>query len=456
MSGLDDLRIDLPLPKPRRKRQSPWLAVVVLLCVLAALAWWQRAQLGARISPLLQAAAPVRSVKVFSVPQATSAPGSFSAGGYLEVIPPGPLVASALVAGRVAEVLVTAGEPVKRGQLIARLDSALYAQQASVLKTRVELARRQLELKQAGSRSEEIDTAQADYDRAAARLAQAEAAYKRSEELFAKDVIARQELEARQAEWQQAQAESAAQAAQLNLAQAGARKEELAIAEAEVDAAQADLARLQFDIAQCEIRAPAAGVVYELLVAPGAWLTPAADNPLAAAAATLFEPGQIQAWADISQRDSAQLFIGQRVELTTDAQPQRKIAGTVKLVAPRANMQKNTLQVKIAIPEPPEDLRPEMSVKLQFLPADDPQAEEAAQPAGVLVPAGAVLERDGSRGVFVIENGTARWRQVETGATAGDQLEVLSGVSPGDQLILDPQAVSDGQPVQPETAEEQS
>ena len=63
--------------------------------------------------------------------------------------------------------------------------------------------------------------------------------------------------------------------------------------------------------------------------------------------------------------------IGQRVEMTTDAHPQRPVYGTVSRVMPQANLQKNTVQVKIAIPDPPPDFRPELSVKVVFLPPTD-------------------------------------------------------------------------------------
>jgi HlyD family secretion protein len=110
-------------------------------------------------------------------------------------------------------------------------------------------------------------------------------------------------------------------------------------------------------------------------------VTTGTDNPQSAAIASIFDPQQIQAWVDLNQRDSGTVFTGQDVELTTDADPQRPITGVVKQIMPQANLQKNTVQVKITIPDPPADFRPELSVKVVFLPPEEsPAGTETAEP----------------------------------------------------------------------------
>ncbi len=142
---------------------------------------------------------------------------------------------------------------------------------------------------------------------------------------------------------------------------------------------KAEQQQLAWEISQCTLRAPCAGVVLEQYIQPGDWLAPGTDNSRSGAALSLFDPAQIQAWVDINQRDSASIGIGQRVELTTDAYAQRKVAGSVRSIMPAANLQKNTVQVKIAIVDPPPDFRPELSVKVTFLPQDQPAIADEAQ-----------------------------------------------------------------------------
>jgi multidrug resistance efflux pump len=204
-----------------------------------------------------------------------------------------------------------------------------------------------------------------------AALEQASADWQRSQGLFDQGIIPRQQLDADQARIQQAQASVDQAQARLSLLKAGTRGEDISIAEAQLSAAQAELDQVQWEIGQCTIRAPRAGVVLEQFVQPGDWVAPATDNARSAAVLSLFDPRRIQAWVDVNQRDSGSLAVGRPVELSTDAHPERPVAGTVSRIMPQANLQKNTVQVKIAIAEPPADFRPQLSVKVVFLPPDE-------------------------------------------------------------------------------------
>ena len=383
MSKLDDLRIDTPVPKPRRRASMPWVPVALVIFAVVALAWVGRERIAswlgaAGTAPAGSAVdAPVDTGAVSAVPPVAGPPGSISAAGYLEVIPPGPVVVSALVAGRVSEVLVSPGASVAAGQVLARLDASALQQESAILARQVELAQTRLKRLEAGSRTEEIVQAQARVTRAeaAAILTQSELA--RSEQLYRQGVIAHAALDTSASAARQAGADLMEAQAQLALLEAGTRREDTAIAEAEVRAIQAQQQQLAWEIGQCTLRAPGSGVVLEQFVQPGDWLSPGSDNPRSGAACSIFDPAQIQAWVDVSQRDSASISIGQRVELTTDAFPQRKVGGAVSRIMPAANLQKNTVQVKIAIDTPPADFRPELSVKVTFLPPEKSESGNA-------------------------------------------------------------------------------
>lgn len=372
MSKLDDLQIKGPLPKPRRRRRLPWVPIIVLLFAVALLLYIQRHKLSEWLpAPSVPEPAPLAAPEDQPAPRPVGPAGSISAAGYLEVIPPGPVVVSTLVAGKVLDVAVIAGQLIHKGQVLARLDPGPLSQEAAVLNSRVELAHTRLARQQAGFRSEDIDRAEAALQGRQARLAQATADWERARQLFDSGVIARQELDARKAAREQAEADAAAAEAELRLLRAGTRSEDLAIAEAELAAAQAELNQLQWEIGQCTIRATADGVVLEQFVQPGDWVTPGTDNPRSGALLSIFDPRQLQAWVDVNQRDSGSLFVGQQAELTTDALADRPVAAYIERIMPKANLQKNTVQVKLAIPEPPADFRPELSVKVIFLPPDD-------------------------------------------------------------------------------------
>jgi multidrug resistance efflux pump len=394
MPNLDDLRIDAPVPKPQRRRSQPWVPIVFILFLILVTAWLQRDWL---VQTFLSKPAPAATQDTAqpdvnavgnALPAAAGPPGSISAAGYLEVIPPGPVVVSALVEGQINEVLVTPGQPVEPGQVLARLDSSAFQQRATILLRQVELEQARLARLEAGSREEELDQAAAGVSRATAVNAQAVANYERSLQLFTQGVIARAELDAAKSQARQAAAEMSAAQAQLALIEAGTRPEDISIAEAGLRAAQAELQEVNWQISQCTLRAPAAGVVLEQFAQPGDWLAPGTDNPKSGALLSLFDPRQIQAWVDVNQRDSAVVTVGQQVELATDAFPNRPVQGIVSRIMPQANLQKNTVQVKISIVNPPADFKPELSVKVAFI------SSEAAidQPAPTPEPTGGTEE----------------------------------------------------------------
>jgi multidrug resistance efflux pump len=377
MSKLDELQIKAPVPRPRRRRRFPWVPVVALIFLAVVLLYFQREKWSDLLAQSESSQPDVEAIA--DVPQAAETvapPGSISAAGYLEVVPPGPTVVSALVSGKVLDVAAIPGQAVTKGQVLARLDTGQLERQAAVLNSRVELARRQLERQQAGFRSEEIDQAQAGLNSSIAALEQASADWRRSRELYDQGIIARQQLDADQAKMQQAQASVDQAQARLNLLKAGTRSEDIGIAEAQLSAANAELAEVQWEIGQCTLRAPQDGVVLEQHVQPGDWVAPATDNARSAAVLSIFDPRQIQAWVDVNQRDSGSLAVGRPVELTTDAHPERPVSGVISSIMPQANLQKNTVQVKIAIADPPHDFRPQLSVKVVFL----PQGEAAGVP----------------------------------------------------------------------------
>lgn len=453
MANLEDLRIDQPVPKPRRRRPSYWPWVIAAAAVLGWLGWHGKLKLPAAAG-LKTALAGATEVEVFTVPSEAAGPaGAISAGGYLEVIPPGPTVVSSLVAGKLESVLAVPGQAVKAGELLARLDSTLQRQEAAVLASDVKLAESRLKLKQAGFRTEEISQAESAVASSQARLSKAEADLTRMQELFGKGVISKSELERFETERSQAQSEVQSRQAQLDLLRSGNRPEDLGIAEAEVAAAKARLAEINARIAACEVHAPIDGVVYEQLAQAGDWLAPTEGEKLSAAVLSIFDPHLIQAYVDVNQRDSEKITVGQAVTVTTDALPSRPLHGTVRSVMPRANLQKNTVQVKIRLDETPADLRPELSVKVSFLPPETPDQQAPAQ-VGIPLPVGSTVVTGSGTGVFVVEGDVARWRTIEVQAVVDiDQVIAVSGLGPGDQVILSPAGLSDGQKIKIKSAE---
>ncbi len=449
MSKLDDLRIDAPVPKPSRSRKLPWLPFVVVLFIAALVAYLQRDKLAdISIIPATTSSASEAVETITAKLSRGQTAGSISAAGYLEAVPPGPTVVSAMVSGRVSEIFATPGQAVAEGELIATLDTALLDQEAKVLASQAQLSSRRLDLLKAGFRSEEIDQAQSEVRRAESVVDLAVKNYDNNLNLFNKGVVPRFELDTMQSDLQQAQARLEASQARLTLLEAGTRSEEIQIAEASVSASYSLLSQLRWEIEQCQIHAPESGVVIELFAHKGAWVTIGKDDPLSAALLSILDPTQVQAWVDVNQRDSAALFVGQSAELTTDSDPLRVVKGTVSRIMPQANLQKNTVQAKITIENIPGDFRPELSVKVAFLPPAESGENGQEQKQGIWLPPSAITEKDGVQGVFTLSESKAHWQPITTGDSTGGKVLVESGLSPGDKLIASPDGYKDGQTVQ--------
>lgn len=312
--------------------------------------------------------APPASTTVVAMP--SGSPVRFTAAGYIEVIPPGPWVVSAHVPAMIRDIHVAEGQAVTAGQVVATLDERPFALDEAIAEAALAVATARLQRLEGGFRNEEKEQAEAAVALAQARLLEAQAQRDRHIRLRRDGASTEREVEAAIADADVAAATLRAQQAELALRQSGTRAEDIAIARAEVAQARAGLDRAHWRRQSCQLLAPRAGVVLDVLLRPGSWVAHDPGDTPAAAVLTMFDPQAVQVWADVNQRDIGGVREGQTVRLSTDAHPDRGIDGIVSFILPKANLQKNTVQVKIRIPDPPGDLRPETSVRVDFLTAE--------------------------------------------------------------------------------------
>ena len=439
MVDINDLRIDLPEKRPRKGRKSyAPIVVCAVFAVVAAAAW----QFG-----LKERLASPRKVEIYVVPANTAArggAGEITAGGYLEVIPPGPEIVSVLVEGRVQSLAKVEGDRVEKGEVIAILDPALYSQEVKLRQSSLQLARRKLERIQAGFRTEEIAQAEADLSAARAKLARLEAEYRRAESLFESGVVAQNRLDEAKAEFSAARSEVSVREAELAIKRSGARSEDVEIARAELDFELAALERAMWNESQCTVNAPISGVILERYAQVGDWVSPAHDSNAPGALFSIMEPGSIQAWVDINQREMHGVKPGQNVVLISDSDAKRELPGRVAAIMPLANLQKNTFQAKIEIFEPPPDLLPDMSVKVVFKAFDAPERDESEMEKAVEIPSSALAYYRGERGIYILKSGKAAFKEIVLIEENDGTAFVSSGVMPGDEVILNPIDIKDG------------
>lgn len=296
---------------------------------------------------------------------------------------------AAQVPGAVVELAVHAGDHVAAGQLLVRIDARTADQDAAASAAQVQAGR--------------------------ANLAVAQREFERQQQLHAKKYISAAALERAEGQLKAARAQVDAQSAQAGAARTGAGLH--------------------------TVRAPYAGVVAEVPAQLGDMAMP--GRPLL----TLYDPSALRVTASVPQSALAKLAGGTlgaaqvRIELPgvpADQQPQT----TRVQVLPTVDAGTHTQQLRAELPAQFALAVPGMFARLWLAVAPaDPQAAGAAK-ASVTVPLTSVLRRGEMTGVYVPDaQGRPLLRQVRLGPVAGDRVEILSGVAPGEAVVLDPLAV---------------
>jgi len=262
------------------------------------------------------------------------------------------------VAGRIVAVRAEPGQKVAAGQLLMQVDAR---------------------------------EAQENVASARAQLAQAEANYQRTLNLFQKKFVSQAALDAAEAQLKTARA-------QANAAGAGA--------------------------SHAAVTAPITGIIGQRLAELGDLATP--GKPLL----TVFDPKSLRAVAAVPQAKLAEVKQAQaaRVEIV-EAFGRRQIEGARIEILPTIDTQSHTATVRVYLPES-AGLLPGMAARVIFI---------AGAAQKLTVPASAVLRRGEISTVYVIKDGKPVLRQVRLGEAAADgEIEVLAGLAPGETISLEP------------------
>jgi len=399
-----------------------------------------------------------------SAPQRLSyeGPALFQASGWIEADPL-PIRATTLYGGVVESVHVLEGQAVEEGQLLARMvdeDAVLDLRTA-----RAALAEAEAGLERALAERMAAEAALAGVEQrilaAGSRLAElrdlSDRLNKAGPKVFRESEITQAGLRV-ETQAAVAEAEKSRKAeleAMLRRAEAA-----LAAAEAAAERSRADLARQELALERTRILSPITGRIQRLHVAPGQKRMLAMDELESATIATLYRPDSLQARIDVPLEEAAQLSIGQPVRLRSSLLPDRSFRGRVTRIDGQADMQRNTLQAKVALLDPDDQLRPEMLCRAEFL-APTGAGERSAESSGrvaLYLPLAALAGSGRERRVWALDASGDRveQRSVTVGAEEREgHLRVLEGLRPGDWVVANPPAdLEAGDPVKaPETEE---
>jgi len=191
-------------------------------------------------------------------------------------------------------------------------------------------------------------------------------------------------------------------------------------------------------IKNAEIYSPIDGVVTVKKAFLGETVAPQGFGGAGSAGATfaiIVDLSSLEMEADINEQNVAKLTIGQPAEVALDAYPDKPYKARLRQIVPTADRQKGSVKVKIELLDKDAKVLPEMSCRVVFL---NPEAkvDEKAKPK-VMVPAASLVDVGGEKGVLVVANDRAVFRPLVLGPAAGAQVEVSSGVAGGEEIVAD-------------------
>jgi RND family efflux transporter MFP subunit len=395
------LRIDRKPDRSGLARAAGWVVLLLLLAGVGGGGWvW-----ATRERPI-----EVQVASVAERPRGTQA-AVLNASGY--VTARRRATVSSKITGKVVEVNVEEGMAVKEGQVLARLDDANARASLAFAEAQAEAARRNIT-------ENEV------------RLADARVTLGRRVQLVKERVVAQSEVD-------QAQADVDSMAARI-----AAAREMVRVAERQVAVQQTDLDNTI-------IRAPFSGVAVTKDAQPGEMVSPvsAGGGFTRTGICTIVDMKSLEVDVDVNEAYINRVVSGQGVTAVLNAYPDWQIPARVITMVPTADRQKATVLVRIGFLTLDPRILPDMGVKVTFLRPDAKpvsNADEASRRPATLVPRTAVRSDSGQTVLFVVRNdGRVERRAVRTGGEDGAQLEIVAGVSKGEQVVAPlPPAIKDG------------
>ena len=273
---------------------------------------------------------------------------------------------------RVAAVLVQEGDRVRKGQVLARLDTSRLAPQVAQADATVAAQRQAVARLMNGSRPEEIAQARANLALAVADAREARSRHARMQTLSASSAgraVSRQDLDDAAASAEAADARVMVNRKALDLAVAGPRKEDIAEAQARLQANEAQLALLKQQLTDAELTAPLDAVVRSRIVEPGEMASPQKS----AFTLAITDPKWIRAY--IAESDLGHVHPGMTAAVTVDAFPGRRFAGWVGFISPVAEFTPKSVQT--------EELRSSLVYEIRVFVQDASDVLRLGMPATV-------------------------------------------------------------------------
>ena len=374
--------------------------------------------------------------------------------------------------GPITDLLVKEGARVQKGQVVARIENVQARADVQAQKASVSSSEADSNAAEVGLRvfDDSIKSQAATLERMKTELDRTKLNLDRYNQMYEQKLVARQEYDQRKADYDSAAAmvrENEARLQQLQSQKAQALAQ-LSSTQRRVTQAQAGLTRISDVLAKHDVVAPIDGVVTNLPVRVGETVVPGIQNSSASTIMTIADMSLITAEVKVDETDIVNVKLDQVVSITIEAMPNRTFAGHVIEIGNTAILRSSGLaasqsanstqeakdfKVVIALDNPPDEIRPGLSCSAKITTATrknvlaipiqaltvrtkadlEPERPENAKAA----PAnpGDKSRKEEIQGVFVVANGHAEFRKVETGITGSTDIESINGLKEGEEIV---------------------
>jgi len=326
------------------------------------------------------------------------------------------------ISAPVKQFFVNRGDHVKAGQLLVTLENRDLVAAAAANKAQVDQAQANLKTTADATVPESVVKAQTDVQSYQEQYDAAKKVLDSRQKLFEQGALARKLVDDAAVQFAQAKAQLETAQEHLRTLQSVGKQAQIQGAQAQLETAQAQYQSAQAQVGYTEIRSLISGTVADRPLYPGDIAS--AGTPMI----TIVDDSKVVARANVAQKEASEVRVGNPAIIRV-SEGTTEIPGKVTVVSPATDPSSTTVQVWVQADNPGERLKPGTSVRVSIV--------TAVIPSAVVVPASAILpgEEGGNIVMTVAANDTAHQKKVEIGVKDGDKVQILSGVSPGDQVI---------------------
>lgn len=326
------------------------------------------------------------------------------------------------IMGQAKEIKVKDSEEIKKGDVLIVLGNEQIKIQVAQAQATLDSIQASSDKIKSGARPQEIKQAESAVLQAKINRDGAEENYLRMEKLFSEKAISEQQYEQAKNQYEIADAQYQSARESYELVIEGASEEDLKSFEAQVRQAKAALDLAKYQLKNTQITAPISGKATSITVSSGEMISP--SMPLL----TIIDVSRIFVKVGISEKDISKIKIGQTVVLEIDAFPEEIFKGEVVSKGVAVDQISKTLEVKIEI------LQPEVDIPIGVFARGDILVKTNKN--ALIIPSSALSRKKDGIYVYVIEEGIARQKEVELGIIQDERVEILSGLSVGQEIVV--------------------